>query len=182
MILVPVFIDTKKPLVHIPQQQKLTRYAKNFLGPLPNLFAFLDSISNEAISTAGIALSGNGIGAIPFGYINEYFVKTFGLMMTFRLLALLAVPLFLGSLIYGPTVVLGKEEKSKEEKPRSIQVKKSSESILKNKALMVHALALSVNAFGYYIPAVHLVSLRYFTFLYFTLVYFFLLCFCLNFV
>eukprot|EP00794_Sanderia_malayensis_P010699 gene10699-11838_t len=111
----------------------------------------------------GIALSGHGIGALPMGYLTEHLIEEFGLRVALRLLALFALPLFAGSLVYGSTAVLD-EKQSLEEKPgRSIVTMKTSsaakESFWKNKALLVHSLAAAVNAFGYYIPVVHLVNM-----------------------
>ncbi len=128
----------------------------NFSGVLilPNFFKYRRGLA------FGISLSGHGIGALPMGYLTEYLIEEFGLRIALRLMALFALPLFAGSLVYGSATVLSKKE-NLEDKPRSVVVKKSSsESVWKNKAVLAHSLAMAVNAFGYYVPAVHLVRYR----------------------
>ena len=106
----------------------------------------------------GVALSGHGIGAVPIGYAIESFIQRFGLRIAFRLLALFALPLFAGSLVYGSK--MDRKHKDTEDKSYNIKVPRSTKNIFKNKALWSHSIAMWVYAFGYYIPAVHLVNIN----------------------
>ena len=119
----------------------------------------------------GIALSGNGLGALFIAPAFEFILSTYGFRMGFQIISTASLVLLVGGLFYkrpnqpadaDDEKLNEKEEitsEEKETKDEGIEILEPPEIPLrKNKPLIIFLAGTSLMHFGYYIPYVHLVS------------------------
>ena len=109
----------------------------------------------------GIASSGSGIGGLTFSPLLDYLIRHYGLRKTFQIYSIFSLLPLIGGFIMRRRPI--KKDKEPKEKQFSQFV---DLELIRNKAFLIFTLAMSLILFAYYIPIVHLVSMKNCFFIY----------------
>ena len=109
----------------------------------------------------GIISSGSGIGSLVMGPVLNNLLKAIGWRNTLRIYSGMMLIVCVNSLLFRPInshidPAYAKNEESKENK----KVKLIDLKIFRNKSYIIWCVSLSVFILGYFVPFVHLVSLK----------------------
>lgn len=108
----------------------------------------------------GVVTAGSSTFTMLLSYLMAYFLKSFGLIWTLRLLALLACGIMVCALLFKPANdLIRNEQKRKTSKKRQFNlIEAFNVSIWKNKQYLVWALVIPIALFGYFVPYVHMLK------------------------
>lgn len=113
----------------------------------------------------GIVTAGSSIFTMLLSYLFAYFLKSFGLVWTLRLIALLACGIMACAILFKPANDLihvrehnNRNKFNKKKKKRYNLIDAFNVSIWKNKQYLVWALVIPIALFGYFVPYVHMLK------------------------